>query len=46
MNNAILIIASYIITFQLGRMLGAIEFKKIVSKTIEDWMKNQPAGKP
>ena len=46
MNNTILIVASYIITFQLGRMMGAIEFKKIVTKIIQDRIKNTPAGKP
>lgn len=44
MNNTILIIASYIITFQLGRMFGAIQFKKIITKTIKEWMEKNPAG--
>jgi len=45
MNNTILIIGSYIITFLLGRMWGVIECKRIVMKVIQKWIE-QPAGKP
>ena len=37
MNNTILIIGSYIVTFLIGRIVGIIEAKKMVMKILKDY---------
>ena len=36
MNNTILIIGSYIVTFLIGRLYGAIEVRNLIRKILKD----------
>jgi uncharacterized protein YneF (UPF0154 family) len=39
MENTVLVIASYLITFLLGRLWGAFQAKKIVMKILKEYGK-------